>query len=82
MLEIRFETFVRNPLGELSRVHEALDLDGFIAARPRFEAYLGEVRGHRAARHPLPTEAALQVRQCWAPFIERWGYAAAELDSG
>jgi hypothetical protein len=29
-----------------------------------------------------PTEAALQVRQCWAPFIERWGYAAAELDSG
>ena len=82
MLEIRFETFVRNPLGELSRVYQTLGLDGFIAARPRFEAYLSEVRDHRATRHPLPAEAALQVRQHWAPFIERWGYAAAEFDRG
>ena len=78
--EIRFETFVRNPLGELSRVYKSLGLEGFIAARPRFEAYLSEVRDHRAARHLLSTEAALQVRQRWAPFIERWGHAAAKLD--
>jgi hypothetical protein len=81
-VEIRFETFVRNPLGELTRVYETLGLKGFLAARPRFAAYLGEVRDHRAARHPLPTKAALQVRQRWAPFIERWGYAADELDGG
>jgi hypothetical protein len=79
-VEIRFETFVRNPLGELSRLYETLGLDGFVAARPRFEAYLSEVRDHRAACHPLPTKAALQVRQRWAPFIERWGYAADQLD--
>jgi hypothetical protein len=80
--EIRFESFVRNPLGELSRVYQTLGLDGFDAARPRFEAYLNDVRDHRAARHPLPTKAALLVRQRWAPFIERWGYAAAEFDGG
>jgi hypothetical protein len=79
-VEIRFETFVRNPLGELARLYETLGLDGFLAARPRFEAYLREVRDYRAARHPLPTEAALQVAQRWAPFIERWGYPADELD--
>jgi omega-hydroxy-beta-dihydromenaquinone-9 sulfotransferase len=80
--EIRFETFVRDPLGELSRVYETLGLDGFFAARPRFAAYLDEVRDYHAARHPLPTEAALQVRQHWAPFIARLGYAAAAVDSG
>jgi omega-hydroxy-beta-dihydromenaquinone-9 sulfotransferase len=81
-VEIRFETFVRDPLGELTRVYETLGLEGFLATRPRFEAYLGEVRDHCATRHPLPAEAALQVRQRWAPFIERWGYAADELDGG
>jgi hypothetical protein len=81
-VEVRFETFVGNPLGELSRLYETLGLEGFVAARPCFEAYLGKVRDHRAARHPLPTEAAFQVRQRWAPFIERLGYAADELDCG
>ena len=81
-VEIRFENFVRDPLGELSRLYQTLGLEGFVAARPFFEAYLGKVRDHRATRHPLPTEAALQVRQRWAPFIERLGYAADELDRG
>jgi omega-hydroxy-beta-dihydromenaquinone-9 sulfotransferase len=81
-VEVRFETFVGNPLGELSRLYETLGLEGFVAARPCFEAYLGKVRDHRGARHPLPTEAAFQVRQRWAPFIERLGYAADELDCG
>jgi omega-hydroxy-beta-dihydromenaquinone-9 sulfotransferase len=80
--EIRFETFVSDPLGELARLYETLSLGRFVAARPRFDAYLGEVRDYRAARHPLPTEAALQVAQRWARFIERWGYAADELDGG
>jgi omega-hydroxy-beta-dihydromenaquinone-9 sulfotransferase len=79
-VEIRFETFVSDPLGELNRVYETLGLDGFVTARPRFQVYLGEVRDYRAARHPLPAEAALRVRQRWAPFIERWGYTADELD--
>ena len=80
--EIRFESFVRNPLGELSRVYQSLGLDGFDAARPRFEAYLREVHDYRAPPHPLPTALAWEVRQRWAPFIQRWGYAGSELDGG
>jgi hypothetical protein len=70
--------------------HAALDLPALGRNSPkrrtllasRFQAYLGEVRDYRAARHPLSTEAALQVRQRWAPFVERWGYTAAEVDGG
>jgi hypothetical protein len=71
--EIRFENFVRDPLGELSRVYQTLGLDGFSAAQPRFEAYFEQVRDYRAAQHPLPTAAASHVRQRWAPFIATMG---------
>ena len=80
--EIRFETFITDPLGELGRLYETLGLDGFLAAGPRFEAYLREVHDYRAAPHPLPTALAWEVRQRWAPFIQRWGYAGSELDGG
>ena len=73
--EIRYETFRQNPLGELERVLDELDLPGFAEAREEFARYLASVSGYRPAAHRLKPADLDRVSAAWAPFIERWSYS-------
>ena len=75
--ELAFESFEQAPLAEAERLYRLLELPGFEAARPRFEAYLAEVSGYAKNRHRLSAEGREQVERRWAPFVARWGRPAA-----
>ena len=74
--EVRYETFRRDPLGELERLHRDLDLPGFERARAGFADYLASVSDYRTAAHRWDAADLDRVAGAWGPFIERWGYAA------
>lgn len=76
-VELSFEAFERQPLAEAERVYRTLDLPGFAAAKPGFEAYLAEVRGYAKNRHRLSDQGRERVERHWAPFVARWGQPAA-----
>lgn len=81
-VELAFEGFERDPLGEAERIYRTLDLPGFAAARPRFAAYLDSVRRYEKNRYRLPADTLERVERAWAPFIARWGRAEAPAIAG
>jgi omega-hydroxy-beta-dihydromenaquinone-9 sulfotransferase len=72
--EVRFEDFEAAPMPQLERIYRTLELGDFEVTRPRFEAYLAQVRGYRKNRYPLdPVDIGL-VERYWQASIERFGY--------
>ncbi|WP_247881320.1 sulfotransferase family protein [Skermanella sp. TT6] len=77
-VEVAFDRFERDPLGEVARIYRTLDLPGFEEARPRFEAYLRTVKGYSKNSYRQDEAVRQRVRQAWAPYVERFGREAAE----
>lgn len=72
--EIRYEDFVADPLGQLGRLYDRLELGAFAPARPAVERHLGQVRDHRPSRHELDPHSRRLVAERWAFAFERWDY--------
>jgi hypothetical protein len=72
--ELRYEDLVAEPLSQLERIYEHLELGRFEEARPHFQAHLAAVRHYRPSRHPVAPDAESEMRRRWAPFIETYGY--------
>jgi hypothetical protein len=72
--ELRYEDLVADPLAELERVYERLQLGGFDEARPHFAAYLASVGNYRPSRQMVAPDLHNEVRRRWAPFFETYGY--------
>lgn len=76
LVELPYAELDRDPLGALAHIYRVLDLDGFEAARPAFESYLGSVRGFAKNAFRADPAAAALVERHWGGWIERWGHAA------
>ncbi|MFO0910960.1 MAG: sulfotransferase [Isosphaeraceae bacterium] len=73
--EISFEELEREPMTTLSQIYRTLELPGFDALAPRFEAYLDSLRDYQKNRHPgLPVETRRRLDQAWSRFFLAWGY--------
>ncbi|RME68793.1 MAG: sulfotransferase, partial [Alphaproteobacteria bacterium] len=73
-VELGFDAFQADPLGQLEQIYRRLDLPGFAAARPAFAAYLETVKDYRKNRYGFDPDLIGAVRAHWAPYIDRWGY--------
>lgn len=73
-LDLAYEDLDRDAVGTVERIYQALELPGFAAARPRFEAYLASIRSFEKNKFAYSDEAALKVEGRLGRFIERWGY--------
>jgi omega-hydroxy-beta-dihydromenaquinone-9 sulfotransferase len=73
--EMRYEDLVREPVGEMRRLYEALGLGGFEEVRPRIEAFFAANAGYQTNRYK-PLEPALQaeITRRWGEVIRRYGY--------
>jgi hypothetical protein len=81
LTELRFEELTANPVGEMQRVYEELNLGEFERARPAIAQYAAEHRNHRVSSYSLPPATAERVRRQWAPYFERYGYAAKSVEA-
>jgi hypothetical protein len=72
LAEVRFEDLERDPVGELRRVYERLNLAGYAEAAPAFHAYVTSQRAYRKNNLELSLDDRRRID-------ERWGFAFAEL---
>jgi omega-hydroxy-beta-dihydromenaquinone-9 sulfotransferase len=73
--EVKYEDLVRDPVGEMSKLYERLNLGGFDEYRPRLEAYLATLKGYETNKYNLAPEERAEITRRWAKVIERYGYA-------
>jgi len=72
--ELRYEELIADPLAELERIYNHLQLGRFEEARPHFATHLASVRSYRPSRQQVAPDVHTEVRRRWAPFFETYGY--------
>jgi protein-S-isoprenylcysteine O-methyltransferase Ste14 len=75
LCEVRYEDLVADPVGQMQRIYEELDLGGFDQVRPGIEKYCDENREYQPNRHQLSPAEQEKVSRRWREFIERYDYS-------
>lgn len=73
-MEMSFQDLEADPLGQLERIYDTLELPGFAAARPRFRSYLDSLRGYEKNRYDVEPRVIERVNRDWGFALDRWGY--------
>jgi hypothetical protein len=74
LAEVKFEDLETQPLAELRRLYEELELPGFAQAEAAFRAYIASQAGYQKNKFDLSSADIAQVNQHWRFAIEEWGY--------
>jgi hypothetical protein len=72
--ELRYEDLTKDPVGQLRRLYEQLDLGDFEEARPHVERYLVETSGYERNRWTLSDEQRAEIERHWGEVIRKYGY--------
>jgi hypothetical protein len=75
LCDVRYEDLITDPVGELRRVYEQLDLGDFAEVEPQIEQYRQEHQDYRTTPHNLDEATKAEVRRRWSEFFEKYGYS-------
>ena len=74
LVDIRYEDLVADPIGEMRRVYERLNLGDFSLVEPALREEIAGSKDYRTNKYTLPEDVADRVRGRWAPYFQRYGY--------
>lgn len=74
LYEIRYEELTADPLEEMRKVYEKLDLGEFENVQPRLEEYLKDHQDYQRNQHVLAAEIREQIDRRWGDYMERFCY--------
>lgn len=72
--ELHYEELTRDPVNQLRKVYDALELDGFTSARPRVEAYLQQTTGYETNKYAITEDQRRLIEERWGDVMRRYGY--------
>jgi len=73
-VEIRFEDLEKEPLAQIEKIYDQLQLPDLKISMPRFEKYIASLQGYKKNNYPPDPKAIELVESHWLPFIQRWNY--------
>ena len=73
--EVRYEDLVENPVGEMGRMYEHLQLGDFQQVKGKVQQYMDDRRGYQTDKYELPSEVKERIARRWGPYVQRYGYA-------
>jgi len=76
--DVRYEDLVQDPIGQMRRIYEQLELGDFAPVAPAIEAYFGQRSDYRPSRYQLTAEQHAAVTDRWLPHMEQYGYGPSE----
>jgi omega-hydroxy-beta-dihydromenaquinone-9 sulfotransferase len=73
--ELRYEDLVADPVEQMRRLHDGLQLGDFDKVLPALRDYLQEHADYRTNRYPrLSPELRAEIGRRWGEVIRRYGY--------
>ncbi len=73
--ELKYEDLVADPVGQMRKLYEVLDLGGFEQLKPRLESYLAENSAYERNHFELTDAQRQVISHRWGEVIRRYGYA-------
>ena len=74
LAEVRYEELVADPIGQMRRIYEELDLGGFEEVLPALEKYVAGQAGYKPNRYQIAPELRDEIRRRWGSYMVRYGY--------
>ena len=72
--EIRYEDLVDDPLGQVERLYDGLQLGEFAHARPGIEEYLKSIEGYATNCYDVAPDVKGQITDRWGGQIAKYDY--------
>lgn len=72
--EVRFEDLEADPLGQMRRVYQALNLEGWSNLEPVITKKLPELKRYRKNSFQMDEDLMRKVYRHWKPSFDRYGY--------
>ena len=74
IVELGYEGLIGDPVGQLHRVYEALDLGGFEEVRPKLSDYASSKQSYEANRYQMEDDLRARIAQRWRGYFDAFGY--------
>ena len=74
LAEVRFEDLVADPMNEMRRVYEQLELGGFKETAPAIESYFENKKGHRTNKHDVDESLMAEIDSHWQHYMSVFKY--------
>jgi hypothetical protein len=72
--DLRYEDLVADPVGEVGRIYERLNLGEYSLVRDAIAAAVSEQKDYKTNKHELDEGLKARIRERWAGYFERYGY--------
>lgn len=76
--EIRYEDLIKDPVREMEKIYEHLQLGGFEECLPRLRDYLASIKGYETNKYELSDEQRGLIAVRWHSVLARYGYELVE----
>jgi hypothetical protein len=73
--DVHYEALAADPVGQLQRVYESLDLGSFEKTRPAVQQWAEASAGYRTNRYEVPDDLRACIEDRWGDFCRRYHYA-------
>ncbi|MEM8947020.1 MAG: sulfotransferase [Planctomycetota bacterium] len=74
LVELHYEDLIEDPIEQLRRVYDQLDLGAFDRVESPLVTYLAQVKNYRRNSYDLTDEQQERVRRRWSGYFARYGY--------
>jgi hypothetical protein len=74
LIEIRFEDLVAQPVEEMGRVYQQLELGDYEQAQPKIEKYFHQKKDHKTNPLELDETLRTEIDSHWRGYMETFGY--------
>jgi hypothetical protein len=75
LAEVSYEALVADPMGEVRRLYEELELGGFDELAPALKEFVAGQKDYQKNRYQIAPEIRSEIARRWAGYIEKYGYA-------
>jgi hypothetical protein len=72
--DVRYEHLVADPVGQLARIYQDLDLGQFEQVRPHIEQRTKVMRGYQTNQYQVSDQERQLVSERWSDFCDRYSY--------
>jgi hypothetical protein len=77
--ELRYEDLIRDPIGEMEKLYDRLDLGNFDEYVPRLKEYLADNADYQTNHYELTPEQEANIERRWGSVIQRYGYEREKI---
>lgn len=74
LVEVKFESLIEDPVGEMKRIYSQLEIDQFDQVEPQVQSYFEQRKNHKTNPFSLDSALRSDIDSSWSQYMEVFDY--------